>query len=521
MSEDNEIDEKTEKDDTNTLRKYVTSPLTLVLFALVVFASWKYTFTSINYIGFAVVAITAFTIGFFPVRITSHFVVNEFTLDDFVVVLGFFWLDPFQFAFAFALGKICQHIIYKYPLRRIYVNAYCDFYICVVPAAILQSPFHTNSKYFFPVMAFGLFGFYLVDTISFYVVCNFKFRENLMNLKSEIKFISMGLGLILGVPTCILIEERPLYAPILFIIFGIGLSISKKQSTLSVQKNQLEEIVNFMNDISNLNTIEKSKDRLLEMTMKTFKHNGVYLTENKPDGDKQLGHEIFSENGISYWLVVDKSDFSNKRLKQDIVLLENIANAAKNVFEHRKIREQLFSAASHDFLRGLANRSSLEEYVNHELGLVKRNKTSFALMFIDIDDFKPVNDIHGHKAGDELLKCIARRLSLTVRTQDVVARIGGDEFAILCRDIETKEAEELALRITLEIAKPVFLDDLNDTERVEVFVNSSIGISSAPDDGITFENLLRTADERMYRAKKSKKNVRIVSADKKTETRSA
>lgn len=505
MSEVNEIDEKTEKDDTNTLRKHVTSPLTLVLFALVVFASWKYTFTSINYIGFAVVAITAFTIGFFPVRITSHFVVNEFTLDNFVVVLGLFWLDPFQFAFAFALGKICQHIIYKYPLRRIYVNAYCDFYICVVPAAILQSPFHTNSKYFFPIMAFGLFGFYLVDTISFYVVCNFKFRDNLMNLKSEIKFISMALGLILGVPTCILIEERPLYAPILFIIFGIGLSISKKQSTLSVQKDQLEEIVNFMNDISNLSTIEKSKDRLLEMTKKTFKHNGVYLTQNKPDDEKQLGHEIFSENGISYWLVVDKSDLSTKRLKQDIVLLENIANAAKNVFEHRKIREQLFSAASHDFLTGLANRSSLEEYVNHELGLFNRNKNNFALMFIDIDDFKPVNDNYGHKAGDELLKCISRRLTLTVRTQDVVARIGGDEFVILCRDIEIDEAYELSKRIAAEIAKPVFVDSQDNSKRVQVTVSSSIGIASPPEDGLTFENLLKAADARMYKVKKAQK----------------
>ena len=456
--------------------------------------------------GFLVVALTAFAIGFFPVRIASRFVVNEFTLDDFIVVLGLFWLDPFQFALAFAIGKICQHIVYRYHLRRIYVNAYCDFYICVVPAVILHSPFHTDNKYFFVVMALGLFGFYLIDTISFYVVCNFKFRENLMNLKSEIKFISMALGLILGVPTCILIEERPLYAPILFVIFGIGLSISKKQSNLSVHKDQLEEIVNFMNDISNLNTIEKSKDRLLEMTMKTFKHDGVYLSESKPDDEMQLGHEIFTENGVSYWLVVDKSDLSTKRLKQDIVLLENIANAAKNVFEHRKIREQLFSAARHDFLTGLINRSTLEEYVNHELGLVKRNNTKFALMFIDIDEFKPVNDNYGHKAGDELLKCIARRLTLTVREQDVVARIGGDEFVILCRDIEIEEAYDLSNRIASEIAKPVYVDSQDNVDRVMVSVSSSIGIASPPEDGITFENLLKTADTRMYKAKKEQKS---------------
>ena len=141
-------------------------------------------------------------------------------------------------------------------------------------------------------------------------------------------------------------------------------------------------------------------------------------------------------------------------------------------------------------------------------------------MFIDIDDFKPVNDIHGHKAGDELLKCIARRLSLTVRAQDVVARIGGDEFVILCRDMGAKEAEKLACRIAEEIAKPVLVDsefdnsnpfeNKNSKPRIKVKVNSSIGISQSPTDGITFENLIRAADERMYETKKLKNSSRTV-----------
>jgi diguanylate cyclase (GGDEF)-like protein len=158
--------------------------------------------------------------------------------------------------------------------------------------------------------------------------------------------------------------------------------------------------------------------------------------------------------------------------------------------------------ARYDTLTGLANRRVLSDELEKALGRVDRSEALFAVLLIDLDRFKPVNDIHGHSAGDLVLGEITARLKTLVRKHDTLARIGGDEFAIICeldRDGQelTKGPIHLAERIVAAIAAPVAIG----ARAVEV--GASIGIALCPADGRDADSLLHAADVAMYRAKQA------------------
>lgn len=506
--------EETEiEEESTTLRKYVTSLPVVLLFVVTFALSWKYFYTDFKPVSFLVVAtLTAFA-GYYPVRIKAHYANNEFSLTDYPVILGFFLLDPFQFGLAFILGYSVVLTIFKYSPRRLFINVYCTFYGSVITAALFRSPIELSSYAFIPLCIAGLILFNFLDTLSFYAVCKFNAKDIILYINSPEKFISISIGICLGVPTCIVLESRPVYAPILFSLFVLCTWFVNKYYDHVARNAQLKLLLDFMNESSNGNNTEQNDDRLLEIAKTMIYHDGIKLSFSKP-GPNETGCILYSGPQGDRWLLVDKADYSQKRAKKDAMLLAEIAATSKKAYEHRSLQEQLFKAARYDSLTGLYNRSTLEEFLNHELGLVKRSKTQFSLMYIDLDKFKPINDEYGHKAGDELLTCIARRLKLTIRTQDIVARIGGDEFVIMCRDIDLEESKELALRISEEILKPVYISDTlhkDAKKRVKLKVEASIGIACAPKDGITFENLLKEADARMYKAKRSRKSVKIIS----------
>lgn len=517
MEKEENIDDKNEE---TTLRKYSASPVTAIVFIAFAFLTWTYSYTSLNLLGCAVIiGLTVFS-GLHPIRTQSHFVINEFYIDDFALVLGLFWLDPFQLGAAFTIGGLIFHIIEKFSIKRLFTNLYSNFIVVAIPGMIVQSPTGIHSHYFPLIMLCGLLLVHIVDTVLFYTVCKYKLKENLNNIISPLELSALAFGLVLGIPTCIVIDTKPVYVIVMLLLFAASVIGANRHNKVVTRMGQLEQIIDFMRDTSNIETMKQSENRFIEMTKIAFKHDNVSIRTTKPNEQIEVGQILYSDEKGDHWLIVHKPDVSKNRVSHDELLILDVVNAARQAFEHRALQEKLFKAARHDSLTGLSNRGTLEEYVNHELGLVKRNQTRFSIMFIDIDDFKPVNDIHGHKAGDELLKCIARRLSLTVRAQDVVARIGGDEFVILCRDMGAKEAEKLACRIAEEIAKPVLVDsefdnsnpfeNKNSKPRIKVKVNSSIGISQSPTDGITFENLIRAADERMYETKKLKNSSRTV-----------
>lgn len=171
-----------------------------------------------------------------------------------------------------------------------------------------------------------------------------------------------------------------------------------------------------------------------------------------------------------------------------------------DVTEHMRLRAELARQAFHDPLTGLANRALFRDRVDHATTRLSRRGGSLALLFIDLDDFKAVNDSLGHSAGDALLVIVSERLPSTVRPGDTVARLGGDEFVVLLEDLgDPTEAIEIAQRIIAVLEEPVTLSSQ------EVSAKASIGIAYGA-VGAECDELLRNADLAMYTAKAAGKS---------------
>jgi diguanylate cyclase (GGDEF)-like protein/PAS domain S-box-containing protein len=176
--------------------------------------------------------------------------------------------------------------------------------------------------------------------------------------------------------------------------------------------------------------------------------------------------------------------------------VQGIVINTRNVTERKILEEQLTHQAFHDPLTGLANRALFRDRVEHALTRSQRDHQPITVMFLDLDNFKTINDSLGHTAGDFLLETIANRLRSCLRTGDTSARLGGDEFAILLEDcVDASEAIATAERIIDLLERPVPL------ESKEVFVGISIGISMSLAQENDVDILLRNADTAMYRAK--------------------
>jgi diguanylate cyclase (GGDEF)-like protein/PAS domain S-box-containing protein len=195
-------------------------------------------------------------------------------------------------------------------------------------------------------------------------------------------------------------------------------------------------------------------------------------------------------NGAAFvqWINIDAVDTdAGERLYVGI---------ASDVSELVESRERLSSLAYFDTLTGLPNRFLFHDRLRHGLARARRERGSLALLFLDLDNFKNVNDTLGHAAGDELLVEIARRLRACVREADTVARLGGDEFALLLPDPGGPEnTAAVAGEITRALAAPCRVHGY------EIVCGASVGITFYPADGVSAEQLLRNADVAMYRAK--------------------
>jgi len=168
----------------------------------------------------------------------------------------------------------------------------------------------------------------------------------------------------------------------------------------------------------------------------------------------------------------------------------------RDITDRKRDQARIYHIAHHDMLTGLPNRIQLVERLDQALALAKRRSAGVAILFLDLDHFKTVNDSLGHAAGDGLLKEIARRIRGLLRETDVVARLGGDEFLIILPELESPEAAaNVAAKLISTIAGQTVL------EGRAVYVSPSIGISIYPRDGASADELVRAADAAMYSAK--------------------
>jgi len=190
-------------------------------------------------------------------------------------------------------------------------------------------------------------------------------------------------------------------------------------------------------------------------------------------------------------------NFKDKKLKLFLNYIEELTEQYEELLNQKKeLLAELEKKAMYDPLTGLFNRQALIEFLIKEIERVKREKgEKLFVIFLDLDNFKQVNDLYGHKKGDEVLKEVAQLLKTHFRKYDIVARFGGDEFMVVVRNRTKGEVEDILKKLQ---------------ERIEeIFKNFEIsvsyGIAVAPDDGTDIDKLITLADRRMYQMKEKHK----------------
>jgi diguanylate cyclase (GGDEF)-like protein/PAS domain S-box-containing protein len=176
-----------------------------------------------------------------------------------------------------------------------------------------------------------------------------------------------------------------------------------------------------------------------------------------------------------------------------------IRGSNRDITELKELQEKLKHMAGHDMLTRLPNRALFLEHLNQTIKEAKRNATMFAVVFLDLDDFKEINDTYGHEAGDTVLKKWSRVLSGVTRENDIVARLGGDEFVGLFNVSNDMDVNIIKMKMFNDLLSEV------DCSTYNITIHYSLGVSIYPTDGKSIDTLLKKADQAMYRQKKLNK----------------
>jgi diguanylate cyclase (GGDEF)-like protein/PAS domain S-box-containing protein len=218
--------------------------------------------------------------------------------------------------------------------------------------------------------------------------------------------------------------------------------------------------------------------------------------------------DLAEVGGRSVWLIDDVTDqheaadaLRRARDELEVRVQERTAELQAEIVERRQAQARVHHMAYHDALTGLPNRALLSDRLDRGMLAARRGGTRLALLFIDLDRFKTINDSLGHLVGDHLLKEVAQRLCSVVRASDTVARLGGDEFVVLVPGVHNEaECGMVGDKIIEALAAPV------EFEGRSLHISPSIGICLYPDDGEDVESLMRKADAAMYQAKAAGRN---------------
>ncbi len=218
---------------------------------------------------------------------------------------------------------------------------------------------------------------------------------------------------------------------------------------------------------------------------------------------------VISNRQYPFGVLVALSEAPRDFSRIDMSFLRSIANMLTSAIERKRAEQDIEHLALHDPLTGLPNRELFRNHLYQELARLRRGRGMLALLLLDLDHFKDVNDTLGHPIGDRLLETVARRLRDCVREVDAPARLGGDEFAVILSDLRSpEEAAAVARKIVARVSEPFVLDGHKTR------VGASIGITLCPHDGSDVDGLLRNADLALYRAKSEERNTyRFYSAD--------
>ena len=233
---------------------------------------------------------------------------------------------------------------------------------------------------------------------------------------------------------------------------------------------------------------------------------------------REIGRVHRMSHGIAEQTVGIVQDITaNKEIEQEIIqardtleqqvvdrtreLVNTVKQLEIEIEEREKATAELQFLANHDALTGLPSLRLCKDRLDQSLADARRKRQTSAVMFLDLDGFKAINDEYGHEFGDRVLRASAARITSEIRETDTAARIGGDEFVVILSSLPDRDiASRIAASLVQAIARPLELNG------IQVAVSVSIGISLYPDNGVTAEELIRSADKAMYAIKREGKN---------------
>ncbi|MBX9634536.1 MAG: diguanylate cyclase [Magnetospirillum sp.] len=268
-----------------------------------------------------------------------------------------------------------------------------------------------------------------------------------------------------------------------------------------------------INDSGRIESANPAAERMFGFTR--GKMAGIDLGELMPDDLRERHQHLFDaymaglfpalmgrlvegvgirRDGSTFPMEISVSELRHGRHRLFTAILRDISERKEN-------EERIHRLAHHDNLTGLPNRNLLNDRMNHALARVRRHGGRMAVLYVDLDRFKPINDTLGHEAGDHVLREVSRRLASCVRSSDTIARVGGDEFVVVVEEItRSGEAALVARKIIETLAKPI------DYEGNACQIGASVGVAVFPDDGNSMEEVCKAADIAMYRIKHSGRN---------------
>lgn len=269
--------------------------------------------------------------------------------------------------------------------------------------------------------------------------------------------------------------------------------LDKHSRFVEVNKTAADELGYSIDELQQLNVGDVDYVYPIEQFPEFWQHIKQAGVTRFESGHQRKDGSQFPVEVISNFITYDNEEY--------------VLSIARNITEQKRQQERLDHIAKHDVLTDLPNRFMLNELLQSLMSHSERTGSVIAVLYLDLDGFKEINDLHGHEMGDKVLIGIANRIRQSMRLEDLVARIGGDEFVVVFQDIEGESSTiPMVQRLLDEISQPMTLEDTQGNE-VTAGVSGSVGVTFYPQENhIGSDALLRQADQAMYQAKTAGKN---------------
>ncbi|MHB8666065.1 MAG: diguanylate cyclase domain-containing protein [Burkholderiales bacterium] len=339
----------------------------------------------------------------------------------------------------------------------------------------------------------------------------------------EFEFSRLGVD---GNARCLSISGNPVFdASGAFVGYrGVGSDITARKQAEQALRDSVEQLRVFADNVPAL-TVSWDEHLRCRFANKAFiEYFGLDANVIGKHVREVLGEEVYREvEGYFAQVLQGRAVTYQRTFKRaindsrfiEVRLLPQIGDKGEvlgcfavttDITEHKLTEERIRRMAHHDSLTGLPNRLLFNDRLEQAISLAKRDSRQFALLYLDLDGFKAVNDTLGHAAGDALLQAVAARIRGEVRESDTVARIGGDEFAVILPDIAGREeAQTVTVKIIAALAPPFRLASQGPVAEI----GASIGIALYPADGLDADALVKAGDAAMYGAKQAKSGFRF------------